>query len=101
MKIHGKYEAWAKAVVAGSVIANANNIGFRVNCEIHEATPACKLVDPEPLHDHHEGPSHYFGTGTATHTGPRPTPHTGSGSLVGEAAIIEGSDTITASGSVG
>jgi hypothetical protein len=93
MDVPSKFGVFAATLVASGTLASANNVGFRGNCEIHQAEPACKFVGREPLHIEQDGPPHYLGTGTATHTG--------TGTLMARAAAVEGNDSIVAYASAG
>src|SRR5450631_4050051 len=69
MTTENKYLAFA--LVTGSTLALANNIGLRGECEIHEGKPECKGIGTDPLHIDAEMP-YAYGTNTATVTGTGP-----------------------------
>ena len=72
MRMHpkNKFAAFTATLVAGGTVALANDVGFRGNCEIHEAERACRLVGSDPLHTHHDdAPVYVLSTNTATTTG--------------------------------
>jgi hypothetical protein len=92
-----KFILYASVVAALGV---SNNIGFRGNCEIREAEPACKGIAPEPLHTHEHHALMAYGTSTSTISSVG-NMVTGTGALSASAAIIEGSDIAAGSITVG